>query len=130
MPPLPPATLEVFYAPSCTPCRLELPALAAFAAQDGTRIRVVILSDEARARDELGAVSPRLEATAEARSGASPNAVMRAAGNVDGILPFSRAVAPNGETCAKWLGRLTLERARSLVAACAKFMASPPPPRF
>jgi hypothetical protein len=130
MPPLPPATLEVYYAPSCTPCRLELPVLAAFAERDGMQVHVVILSEESRAREELRAISPRLEASAEARSGASPNAVMREAGNADGILPFARAVTAGGETCAKWSGRLTLARARSLMAACARFKALPRSPRF
>jgi len=123
--PLPPAVLEVFYAPSCTPCRLELPVLAAFT-QEGGQVRVVILDEEARARDELRAVSPRLEASAKALTGASPGDAMRAAGNANGILPFSRAVTPGGEICAKWTGRLTLDRARELVAACAKLMTSRP----
>ncbi len=128
MPPLPPAeppVLEVFYSPTCTPCRLELPAVAEFAGQDGARVRVVILDQEERARAELRQVSPVLEAAAEGRIEASPNAVLRQAGNADGILPYARSVTATGEVCAKWSGRLTVSRARELVAACARLIASP-----
>jgi thiol-disulfide isomerase/thioredoxin len=128
-PALPPATLEVFYSPSCAPCRLELPVVAEFAGQEGARIRIVILDEEARALEELRAVSPRLEAAAESKLSQSPNEILGAAGNSNRILPYARSVTANGEVCAKWAGRLTLERARSLVMACAKFIVSPPPSR-
>jgi hypothetical protein len=127
MPPLPPdpPVLEVFYSPSCTPCRLELPAVAAIAGQDGVHLRVVILDQEARARAELRAVSARLEAAAESRPGSPPTAVLRDAGNDDGILPYARSLTDTGSVCAKWSGRLTLTRARGLLAACARLIASP-----
>ena len=49
MPPdLPPPVLEVFYSPSCAPCRLELPAVAEIAGEAGTRVRIVILDPEER----------------------------------------------------------------------------------
>jgi thiol-disulfide isomerase/thioredoxin len=128
-PDLPPVTLEVFYSPSCAPCRLELPVVAAFADQDGAHIRIVILDEETRAREELRAASSRLEAVAESKVSQSPNEILGAAGNANRILPYARSVTANGEVCAKWAGRLTLERARSLVAACARFIVSPPPSR-
>ena len=124
-PDLPPATLEVFYSPTCTPCRLELPAVAEIAGQDGVRMRIVILDDEDRARAELRAVSVRLEAVAKSKAGESPNAVLRDAGNDTGILPYARSITANGEVCAKWSGRLTVARARSLLAACARLIPSP-----
>ena len=124
-PDLPPATLEVFYSPTCTPCRLELPAVAEIAGRDGVRVRVVILDDEDRARAELREVSTRLEAVAESKVGEAPNAVLRDAGNDTGILPYARSVTANGDVCAKWSGRLTVARARSLLAACSRFIPSP-----
>jgi thiol-disulfide isomerase/thioredoxin len=124
-PDLPPATLEVFYSPTCTPCRLELPAVAEIAGRDGVRVRVVILDDEDRARAELREVSTRLEAVAESKVGEAPNAVLRDAGNNTGILPYARSVTANGDVCAKWSGRLTVARARSLLAACSRIIPSP-----
>jgi len=68
MPPdLPPPVLEVFYSPTCAPCRLELPAVAEIAGAGGTRVRIVILDQEERTRSELRAVSPQLDAIATSR---------------------------------------------------------------
>ncbi|MBS0519319.1 MAG: hypothetical protein JSR90_11550 [Proteobacteria bacterium] len=89
-------------------------------------MRVVILDQEERARGELRAVLPALEANAEIRTGQAPNAVLREAGDDTGILPYARSVTADGVLCAKWLGRLTLTRARSLLAACSSLTASPP----
>ena len=122
---LPPTTLEVFYSPICAPCRLELPVVAAFAAESGAHVRIVIVSDEARAREELHAVSPQLEAAADVQTTLSVGAALRAAGNSDGILPYARAVQSDGKVCAKWEGRLTLAKARKLVAACARTISRP-----
>jgi hypothetical protein len=128
MPPLPPdlpPVLEVYYSPTCTPCRLELPAVAELARQDGLRVRIVILDQEERARAELGAVSPGLEAIAESRIEGGPGSVLRDAGNARGILPYARSIAPDGATCAQWSGRLTVQRGRDLLAACARLVTSP-----
>ncbi len=124
-PATPPPMLEVYYAPSCAPCRLELPAVAEFARRDGSRVRVVIVSDETRARIDLGQVSPALAASALVGSHATPRAALRAAGDGDGILPYARSLAANGKICARWRGGLTLARARALLAACAKAVISP-----
>jgi hypothetical protein len=124
-PDLPPATLEVFYSPTCTPCRLELPAVAEIASRDGVRVRVVILDDEDRARAELRAVSVRLEAIAESKVGEAPSAVLHDAGNDTGILPYARSVTSSGAICAKWSGRLTVTRAANLLAACVRIIAPP-----
>ncbi|MBV8187510.1 MAG: hypothetical protein JOY64_27895 [Alphaproteobacteria bacterium] len=128
MPPLPPdlpPVLEVYYSPTCTPCRLELPAVAELATQEGLSLRIVILDQEERARAELGAVSPALAAIAESRTEGAPGVVLRDAGNGEGILPYARSLAPSGETCAKWSGRLTVQRGRDLLAACARLLTSP-----
>lgn len=126
MPPdLPPPVLEVFYSSTCTPCRLELPAVAEVAADKGAQVRIVILELEERARSELRAVSPRLDAIAVGPAIADPGDALRAAGNPRGILPYARAVTPAGEVCATWSGGLTAQRARSLLAACARFFTSP-----
>jgi thiol-disulfide isomerase/thioredoxin len=130
MPPdLPPPVLEVFYSPSCAPCRLELPAVAEIAGEAGTRVRIVILDQEERARSELRAVSLRLDTIATLPSDTPPGDVLRGAGNERGILPYARSVTGDGETCAKWSGGLTVARAKSLLAACASLI-SPRRPRF
>jgi thiol-disulfide isomerase/thioredoxin len=124
MPPdLPPPVLEVFYSPSCAPCRLELPAVAEIAGEAGTRVRIVILDQEERSRSELRAVTPQLDAIATSPSAAPPGEVLRGAGNERGILPYARSVTGAGETCAKWSGGLTVARAKSLLAACASLIS-------
>jgi len=127
MPPAYPPTLEVFYSPACAPCRLELPVVAAFA-KEGGRVQVTILDQEDRARDQLRKVSAALETNAKTDIAALPGAVLRTAGDSDGILPYARSTA-NSRICAKWEGRLTIEKARSLIAACARAFTSRPPPR-
>jgi hypothetical protein len=122
---IPPAVLEVYYAPSCAPCRLELPVLAEFERSRGAKQRIVIVSEEKIARETLRAESPRLEQTAVSPPRADPRATLREAGDLDGILPYARAIAPSGRTCARWRGRLTLARARALVASCARAVISP-----
>jgi len=117
LPALPPPVLEVFYSPVCAPCRLELPVLADYMRNgNADRLRIVIISDEARAREDLRAVSPRLEARAETR-GDSPGETLRASGNTSGILPYARSVREE-EVCAQWEGRLTPQRIDMLLAAC------------
>lgn len=123
---LAPPVLEVYYAPSCAPCRLELPVLAEFVRRDGAHIRIVILSEEARARRELRAASPQLSANAVVGSQASPRAILRAAGDNDSILPYARSLGADGKVCAAWRGRLTLEKAWELVSACARKLTSHP----
>jgi hypothetical protein len=108
--------LEVYYSPSCAPCRLELPAVAEFARADG--VRIVIISDEARARAEIRKLSPALAMGAIAKTNTTPRATLRAAGDGDGILPYARGVSADGKPCASWRGGLTLARARALVASC------------
>lgn len=128
MPPLPPdpPVLEVFYSPSCAPCRLELPVVAQIAARQEARIRIVILDQAVRSRNELRAVSPALEAAAiDPAAGKSPNEVLRAAGEDRGILPYARSLAADGAVCAKWSGGLTLTRAQSLLDACMRLVTSP-----
>ena len=125
MPDLPPPVLEVFYSPTCTPCRLELPAVAEMAGEPGTVVRIVILDQEERARAELRAVSPRLDALATRASEPSPGQTLRAAGDAGGILPYARAVAASGEVCARWRGGLTVERAREMLATCTEPLTSP-----
>ena len=122
----PPPTLEVYYAPSCAPCRLELPAVAEFARVDGSRVRIVIVSDEVRARVDISQVSRALASQAISEAHSTPQATLRAAGDNDGILPFARSLAANGQICARWRGQLTFGRAQQLVSACAHAPISPP----
>ena len=120
LPPAPPAILEVYYAPSCAPCRLELPALAQFARDGHSHLRIVIVSEPARAMGELKNASPRLLAAAVSSASAAPRATLLEAGDTDAILPYARSLLPNGKICARWRGGVTVDRARALVAACAR----------
>ncbi len=116
-PPVP--VLDVYFAPTCAPCRLELPVLAE-AVKDGLPITIVLLTDQPRARRELAAVSPALAARAiPVPPAADPRAALREAGDPDGILPFSRVRAAAGTTCPTWRGMLTLQRIRTLLAGCS-----------
>jgi thiol-disulfide isomerase/thioredoxin len=121
--------LEVFYSPTCAPCRLELPLLADIAGKSEATLRIVILDQEERARTELRAVSPRLDAIAASPPAASPGDSLRAAGDANGILPYARSLTSDGEVCAKWSGGLTIGRVKSLLAACAGLATSPRPSR-
>jgi hypothetical protein len=120
-----PVSLDVYYASTCAPCRLELPVLAE-AARDGLPVTIVLLTEADRARRELARVSPELANRArvppsgpEAGAGpADPRAVLRAAGDPDGILPFAQTRDADGRPCRSWRGLLTLERIRGLLAAC------------
>jgi thiol-disulfide isomerase/thioredoxin len=127
MPPLPPdmppPVLEVFYSPSCAPCRLELPAVAEVARSGNVVVRVVILDQDERARSELRAVSPALAAAAAAPGAAPPGDVLLGAGNRRGILPYARSLTSEGTMCASWSGGLTVSRARSLLAACTRLIS-------
>ncbi len=110
-----PPHLDVYYASTCAPCRLELPVLAA---ARGADIRILIVSEEARAREDLAAVSISLAKTARLANGHSPRDRLRQAGDDDGILPFTRVARADGGTCVAWRGILTRARIAGLLAAC------------
>jgi thiol-disulfide isomerase/thioredoxin len=119
----PPPTLEVFYAPSCVPCRLELPVLATFAKTQSGHLRIVIVSEVARARADLNEVSPALAAVAVTASSHDARTTLRQAGDADGILPYARSLFADGMICASWRGALTMVRIDHLFTACARFNA-------
>ncbi len=126
MPPdLPPPVLEVFYSPTCAPCRLELPVLAELSGGPGVSVRIVILDQELRARSELREVSASLEARAIGPASIAPGDVLRAAGNDRGILPYARTVGSEGRVCSTWSGMLTVGRVKSLLAACTALLTLP-----
>lgn len=126
MPPdLPPPVFEVFYSPTCAPCRLELPIIAEVVREQGTHVRIVILDQEERARAELHAASTDLDAAAVGPEAAAPRDILRTAGNDRGILPYARTVTAEGAVCSTWSGRLTIGRVKSMVAACARRLTSP-----
>jgi len=114
----PPPVLEVYYSPACAPCQLELPSIVEFIRLDGGRVRILILDQARRARDELQGASPALAAVAVVATVPNERAVLRAGGDADGLLPYARAIASDGKVCSSWRGDLTLERARMLVNAC------------
>lgn len=116
MPPL--AHVEVYYASTCTPCRLELPALAQIAEEGALPLSVVILGDVARARDELSGASPKLAALARESDAENERLALRSAGDDDGILPYARSLSADGTMCGSWRGVLSKERIIALLALC------------
>lgn len=121
----PPPILEVFYSPTCAPCRLELPVLADLLTKDGANVRVVLLDQEDRARHDIREASPILERRIVRSANPKPRVALLAAGDADGILPFARAMTRNGTSCASWRGGLTLQRARMLIEACKRVISPP-----
>jgi thiol-disulfide isomerase/thioredoxin len=113
----------VFYAPSCAPCRLELPVLASFAKTRDGHLRIVIVSEAVRALADLIEASPALAAVAVTASSHDARAALRQAGDADAILPFTRSLSSNGAVCASWRGALTVMRINHLLTACARFNA-------
>lgn len=124
MPVPPQPILEVFYASTCTPCRLELPVLAQVQ-RAGTALRIVVIGDPDRARRELAGAAPQLSLVAVVPAHASPRAILRNAGDADGILPYARAVVPDRRICASWRGILTVSRVNYMLAGCAHLSAPP-----
>jgi hypothetical protein len=122
---LPPPVFEIYYAPSCAPCRLDLPVAAALVERDGVTLRIVIVSDAVKARADLRAVSPALANSAVLPAGQNPRAILRSAGDPDGILPYART-RERGRTCATWRGRLSLDKALQMIAACHQRLTAPP----
>jgi len=125
--PPPPPVLEVYYAPNCAPCQLELPAVAEFAQLPGSRVTMIIVGEEEKAREELRAAHPALEAGAVARITERPGDVLREAGSAYGLLPFARVISREGTICAKWSGRLSFPKAYDMVATCHLMSISNPP---
>jgi|SRR4051794_7914885 thiol-disulfide isomerase/thioredoxin len=115
---LPPPVLEVFYSPTCAPCRLELPVLAQAVERNGMRVRIVLLDQEQRARNDIRKVSVRLEKLTVLSAKQPQRKVLLEAGDTDGILPFTRSLSSSGKVCAGWRGGLTLPRIRAMLAVC------------
>ena len=122
------AILEVFYAPICVPCRLELPALAAFAKSHDGALHIVIVNDVPRSQADLRSISPALSVAATPASDGDPRKTLRAAGDTDGILPYARSLTSDGKICASWRGVLTVTRATNMLTACAR-VSGPNSPR-
>lgn len=126
---MPPVILEVYYAPWCAPCALELPSLARFAAEKDKRLRIVIVSEPAKAMKKLRAFSPKLADAAIAVASKSPRETLFAAGDRDSILPYARSLSSTGTICARWRGVITLERAEAMVWSCRHSITAPYPQR-
>lgn len=114
---IPPPHLDVYYASTCAPCRVELPVIYQ-ALRGGSDIRILVVSDMPRAKEDLSAVGQRLAQVASFAPGPSPNGRLRLAGDADGILPYTQAVDGRGHACASWRGMLTLSRIRKLFSKC------------
>ncbi|HEY4075594.1 MAG TPA: hypothetical protein VGM26_01555 [Rhizomicrobium sp.] len=112
-----PPHLEVYYAPSCAPCRLELPVISG-ALTAGKAIRILIVDDLVQANAQLVAVSPRLLQTAQMAQGQDARDRLHRAGDGDGILPFTRVIGGKDQVCATWHGELTSWRIEALLTHC------------
>ena len=112
-----PPHLEVYYAPTCAPCRLELPAILE-ALTAGKAIRILIVDDVVQSRAQLAAASPRLSRTAQMAEGRDPRDRLRRAGDGDAILPFTRVISAKNHVCATWRGELTRWRIETLLTRC------------
>lgn len=112
-----PPHLDVYYASTCAPCRLELPVVL-HALADGTDIRLLIVSDPLRAKADFTTAGAALVRVARLAEGESPRDRLRRAGDADGILPFARSVGAKGRICAAWRGALTRLRIQALLSRC------------
>jgi len=112
-----PPHLDVYYASTCAPCRLELPAILE-AIQDGKKIRILIVSDLQQAKADLAATAPKFVQAAQLAAGHDARDRLRRAGDSDGILPFTRSMSAKGNVCATWRGALTRFRIQDLLARC------------
>lgn len=111
--------LEVYYATTCAPCHAELGALAEVIQEGRDKLVIYLLTDAASAREELAAASPSLpERTVALPDGADQRAVLRDAGDAEGILPFARVRTASGRVCAQWRGILTVTRIKKLLKSC------------
>ena len=125
MPVLPPPVFEIYYAPTCAPCRLDLPVAAELVKRNGVTLQIVIVNDPPKALEDFRTISPALEKAAHVPAEQDPRAVLRRAGDPDGILPYART-RDGGKTCATWRGRLSLDKALQMIAACKKRLTAPP----
>lgn len=112
-----PPHLDVYYASTCAPCRVELPAILE-GIQAGKDIRILIVSDPQRAKADLAVVGSQLAQVARMAEGNGPRDRLRHGGDPDGILPFTRSVGAKGRICATWRGALTTLRIDDLLARC------------
>jgi hypothetical protein len=122
-PAVPPPVLEVYYSPACETCRRELPALAILQSHEGAAIRIVILEREKEALADVQSRAPRLLAYVKPPSG-TRDAMLAAAGDEQKLLPYARSVRGDGRVCARWVGRLVVDKARALLLACKRHAAS------
>ena len=104
-----------FWSADCAPCLAELPLLQALADEPG-RWRVLLVTadapaDAARAMQRVGVALPVV------RGGKGLAALMRAAGNTRGVLPFTVLMA-DGRLCANHAGALDAQSLAALLASC------------
>jgi hypothetical protein len=125
MPVLPPPVFEMYYASTCAPCRLDLPVAAQLIRRNDVTLQIVIVNDALKALADLRAISPALVKAAHVPAEPDPRAMLRSAGDPDGILPYART-RDGGKTCATWRGRLSLDKALRMIAACRKRFTAPP----
>ena len=112
-----PPQLEVYYASTCAPCRVELPVLRD-AVAEGRNIRIRIVSTPEKAMADFQSTSASLARTASVATGRDERDRLRRAGDSDGILPYSRSLSGNGRVCSVWRGMLTLPRIRAMLQRC------------
>ncbi|MDO4709308.1 MAG: TlpA disulfide reductase family protein [Pseudomonadota bacterium] len=106
-----------FWGVDCPPCIAELPRLQAFADAHPHWQVLLVSTDSPR---EAAAMLARLDIRLPAlRGGAGMPALMRRAGNPQGVLPFSVALpAPGQPICARHLGELRPADLQQFREAC------------
>lgn len=104
-----------FWSVDCAPCLAEMPLLQQLAdSPSGWRVLLVTADTPAAAARAMQRVGSTLPV---ARGGKGLTALMRAAGNTRGALPFT-VLMTNGRPCARHAGQLDQQTLPALLAQC------------
>lgn len=97
------ATLVNYWASWCTPCREELPLLAALSQRPRQTVQVVAIALDTlpEARSFLAAHPLALDVRIETPGGSDSSVLL---GNRHGVLPFSALIGPDGRLIARKVG--------------------------
>lgn len=117
---LPGPILVNFWGVDCPPCIAELPMLATYASQQKDWQVVLVNTDGAAAAQrflEAHAISG-MESLTMLRPGLNITGLMRKAGNLHGVLPYSVAVNSRHHICFRKAGALQQEDFKQMAAVC------------
>lgn len=99
--------LQVFYSASCVACDSELPLLVKVAGDIAVDLVIIVMGDRDKGYAALQKAAPKLVEIATAASAKEERELLRAAGSVDGKLPYARTLLSTGIVCQTWGGGLT-----------------------